>query len=129
MANFRALCTVNGHDLPEPSAYEGNTATIVDSARNVQGVVIGSVIRDDVAKVTLSWNYLTAEQWAEINQLFRQSTGGNFYNRVTFYDQSSAGWITRTMYVNDRSAGMFRRDPNNGNVLGWTDCSLALIEV
>ena len=52
---YDALVTVAGVALPEPSAYSGNTATIVDSARNLEGRVIGSVVRDDVAKVELSW--------------------------------------------------------------------------
>ena len=58
-----ALVTIAGYELPEPSTYSANTATLVDSARNVQGYVIGSVIRNDVAKVELSWKYLTVEQW------------------------------------------------------------------
>lgn len=80
---FRALVTVGSYPFPEPSAYSGNTATLVDSARNLEGVVIGSVIRDDVAKVEMSWRYLTVEQWAAINKCFKQSAGGKFYNTVT----------------------------------------------
>ena len=126
---FRALVSVGGYDLPEPSAYSGNTSTLVDSARNVQGRMVGSVIRDDIAKVELSWKYLTVEQWARIQKCFRQSSGGKFINSVTFFDQSVGTWVTKEMYINDRKAGMWRRDGRTGEVLGWTDCSLALIEV
>lgn len=126
---FRALVTVGDYEFPEPSAYSANTATLVDSARNAEGRMIGAVVRDDVAKVELSWRYLTTEQWARIQQCFKISAGGSFTNMVTFYDQSSAQWVTREMYVNDRTAGMWRRDPVNGSILGWTDCKLALIEV
>lgn len=126
---FRALVTVGGYDFPEPSAYSGNTSTLVDSARNAQGVMIGSVIRDDVGKVELSWRYLTVEQWADIQKCFRRSSGGKFINVVTFFDQSVGGWVTKQMYVSDRKAGVWRRDPKNGDILGWTDCSLALVEV
>ena len=66
MANIPALVTVNGVELPEPSSYDGTTSTIVDSGRNVQGKVVGAVVRPDVAKVSMSWNYLTARQWADI---------------------------------------------------------------
>ena len=38
---FKALVRVAGLDLPEPSTYSGNTATLVDSGRNVQGELIG----------------------------------------------------------------------------------------
>ena len=126
---FKALVRVAGLDLPEPSTYSGNTATLVDSGRNVQGELIASVVREDVAKVELTWNYLTAQQWAAINKKFSGKHGGSFVNDVTFYDQTSGDWITRRMYVSDRSAGMWRRDPTNGNILGWTDCKLSLIEV
>lgn len=126
---INALVTVAGVALPEPSTYQGNTSTLVDSARNVEGYMIGSVIRDDVAKIELTWRYLTVQQWANINRLFKRSAGGQFINSVTFFDQSAGTYITRQMYVNDRRAGLWRRDPNTGAVMGWTDCSLALIEV
>lgn len=120
-----ALVTIAGYELPEPSTYSANTATLVDSARNVQGVVIGSVIRNDVAKVELSWRYLTVEQWARVLSLFNRS----FYNNVTFFNQSTGAYTTRQMYVGDRSAGMWRRHPSTGEVMGWTDCKLSLVEV
>lgn len=124
---FRALVSVGGYDFPEPSAYSGNTSTLVDSGRNVEGRMVGSVIRDDISKVEISWKYLTVEQWANILKCFKGID--NFTNLVTFFDQSVGGWVTKEMYVNDRKAGLWRRDPNSGDVLGWTDCSLALIEV
>ena len=126
---FRALVSVNGYDFPEPSTYSANTSTLVDSGRNVQGIMVGSVIRDDISKIEISWKYLTVEQWATIQKCFRQSSGGKFINKVSFFDQSVGGWVEKDMYVNDRKSGMWRRDPKNGDVLGWTDCSLALIEV
>lgn len=126
---FRSLVTVAGYDFPEPSTYSGNTATLVDSARNIEGRVVGSVIRDDVAKISLSWRYLTVNEWANINKCFKSSAGGRFYNIVVFFDQSAGGWVSRQMYVSDRSAGMWRRDPETGEILGWTDCKLSLVEV
>ena len=122
---MKALVTIAGTALPEPSSYSGTTSTLVDSARNVKGYVVGSVVRSDVAKVELSWRYLTAEQWASILSLFKK----NFKNDVEFYDQTVAGWVTRQMYVSDRTAGMFRRNPDSGAVMGYTDCSLSLVEV
>ena len=120
-----ALVTVAGRALPEPSEYSANTATLVDSARNVSGYVIGAVIRSDVAKVELKWRYLTVEQWANVLSLFTN----NFYNTVTFFNQSTGAYTTRQMYVGDRNAGMWRRHPSTGEVLGWVDCSLSLVEV
>ncbi len=122
---MKALVTIAETALPEPSTYSGTTSTLVDSARNVKGYVVGSVVRNDVAKVDMSWKYLTAEQWASVLGLFKK----NFYNEVTFYDQTIAGWSTRTMYVSDRSSGMWRRNPETGDVMGYTDCALSLVEV
>ena len=126
---FRALVSVHGYDFPEPSAYSANTSTLVDSARNAEGRMVGSVIRDDISKIEISWKYLTVEQWARIQKCFRQSSGGKFINNVTFFDQSVGGWVTKEMYVNDRKASVFRRDPKTGDLAGWVDPSLSLIEV
>lgn len=120
-----ALVTVNGVEWPEPSEYSANTSTLVDSGRNVQGVVVGSVIRPSVSKIEVKWRYLTTKQWASIIGPF----DSQFYVSVRFYDQSSAGYVTKQMYVSDRKAGMWRRHPDSGEVMGWTDCSLSLVEV
>ena len=122
---MEALVTIGGYELPEPSTYNAITSTIVDSARNVSGYVVGSVVRHDVAKVELSWRYLTAEQWATILSLFTYG----FYNDVRFLNQATNAYDTRTMYVSDRNASMWRRDPSTGAVLGYTGCSLSLVEV
>lgn len=127
--SFKALVTIGEYELPEPSTYSANTSTLVDASRNAQGQMIGSVIRDNVAKIEISWRYLTIEQWARIQKCFMVDNGGSFSNNVTFFDQSVGGWVTKEMYVNDRSSGMWRRHPESGDVLGWTDCALSLIEV
>jgi len=122
---MEALITIGGYDLPEPSTYDAVTSTIVDSARNVAGYVVGSVIRQDVAKIELSWRYLTAEQWATILSLFTNS----FYNDVRFWNQATNAYDVRTMYVSDRNASMWRRHPETGAIMGYTGCSLSLVEV
>ena len=126
---IRALVTVGNFEFPEPSKYSGNTATIVDSARNAQGYTVGAVIRDDIGKVEMSWNYLTVKQWADILKCFSIARGGNFYNNVTFFCQDTGDWTTRQMYVSDRKAEVFRRHPETGEILGYTGASLSLVEV
>ena len=120
-----ALVSIGGFDFPEPSTYSATTSTIVDSARNVNGVVVGAVVRSDVAKIEMTWKYLTAQQWATILSLFTNS----FYNEVRFLNQATNMAETRTMYVSDRNAAMWRRDPQTGAVMGYTGCSLSLVEV
>lgn len=120
-----ALISVDGIAWPEPSTYSASTSTIVDSARNVQGRVIGSVVRHDVAKIEVSWRYLTARQWADIIGPFTQK----FYVSVRFFDQATASYTTRQMYISDRTASMWRRHPETGEVLGWVEPKLSLVEV
>lgn len=131
---LKHLIYVNGTALPEPSSYEANTATIVDSARNTAGYVVGAVIRSNVAKVSVSWRFLKPNAWANILTLFNSS----FYNTVEFYDQATGTWVTKQMYVSDRSASMFRRNPDITHqtdplqdcpVVGWKECKLSLVEV
>lgn len=120
-----ALVTVNGVALPEPSEYSALTSTIVDSARNVSGYVVGSVVRNDVAKIELKWRYLTVKQWASVLSPFTS----NFYCTVVFFNQATGSYTSRQMYVSDRDASMWRRNPDTGEVMGWVECSLSLVEV
>ena len=119
------LVSIGSFAFPEPSTYSAVTSTIVDSARNVNGKVVGAVVRNDVAKIELTWKYLTAQQWATILSLFTSS----FYNEVYFLNQATNTWETRTMYVSDRNASGWRRNPNTGEMMGYTGCSLSLVEV
>lgn len=113
-----------GVELPDPSSYSSTTSTMVDGGTSVSGKTLGSVVRNNVAEVSLSWNYLEAPNWAKINQLFKE----NHFRQVRFFDQAANEWDVREMSVSDRSGGMWRRD-GDGNVLGWTGCSLQLTEV
>lgn len=122
------LVTVAGTALPDPSKYSGNTATVVDSARNADGYMVGGVIRDDVGKVSMTWNYITAQAWADILALFSPARGGSFTNSVTFYCQDTNSWETREMYVSDRKAEVFKRNPD-GTINGFMGATLSLIEV
>ena len=122
---MEALISVGGYDFPEPSTYNATTSTIVDSARNVEGKMIGAVVRNNVARIDLTWRYLTVEQWAAIIGPFNSG----FIADVRFLDQSTGNYDVRTMYCSDRTAGMWRRNPETGAVMGWTDCRIALVEV
>lgn len=122
------LVTIAGHAIPDPSTYEGNTVTVVDNARNAEGVMVGSVIRDDMAKVSMTWRFLTVRQWSDICKLFKTSAGGAFVNPVTFFDQTEGDYQTRNMYCSDRKAGAYQKDAS-GYIRGWTNCSVNLIEV
>lgn len=124
-----SLVTVAGIELPMPSSYVGLTADIVDNGRNAEGYVVGAVIREDVAKVEMSWRFLTIKQWSDVMKLFNSKYGGAFMQEVTFFNQTTAQFETRTMYPGDRtSSGAFKVDVETGMPLGWQDCKLNLIE-
>ena len=122
---IEALVAVGGYEFPEPSTYSATTSTIVDSARNVQGKMVGAVVRNNIAKIELTWRYLTVEQWAAITSIFNYG----FIADVRFLDQTTGNYDVRSMYCSDRTAGMWRRHPETGAVMGWTECRIALIEV
>ena len=113
---------------PCPSKYSGVTSTIVDNGRNVNGVVVGAVVREDVGSIDVSYSYITAKDWSDLLKQFSSKYGGRFYQRVTFFDQVSNSWTTRTMYVSDRNGGdMFHLD-KNGRPIAWLNATLSLIE-
>lgn len=122
------MVSIGSFAFPDPSTYSATTSTVVDSGRNVKGYVIGAVIRDDIAKIECSWNYISAQDWANILAQFSPARGGSFYNDVTFFLQDTNSWVTREMYVSDRQAQVFLRD-KAGNIRGYTGATLALIQV
>ena len=128
-SNLKVLQVVNGYvTLPEPAAYDSNTATLVDGGRNAAGITIGAVIREDVAKVSMNWKYLSIYEWADILTLFSSKRGGKFYATVNFFLQDTADWTERTMYVSDRQAKMFIRD-TYGRLQGYENPSFSIVEV
>lgn len=125
---MRPLVKIGSFNVPEPSTYSSTTATVVDSARNAEGVQIGSVIRGSVAKIDCTWKFISASDWASILAQFDMSRGGSFYNSVTFFNQDTNDWETRTMYVSDRTSSIFLRNAQGG-IRGYVGARLALIQV
>lgn len=116
------------YELPQPSTYVGTTSTLVDSGRNSKGYVISSVIRVDVAKIELSWKYLTADKWAEVISHFK-GTDEDFFLYIKFFNQGTNEYEIRQMYSNDMKTGGSPLYVKDGNIQGWKDCKLNLIEV
>ena len=122
------LVYVNGIALPQSTTYGWNQAVLVDSARNVQGVMIGAVIREDVAKIELTWNYLLREH-------IRLIGGISFINDVRFYYPPAGDFVTRRLYKSDFNGGTpLLSDANgsldeNGLPRGHDGVRIALIEI
>ena len=99
-------------------------ATLVDSARNVNGTVVGQKIGRDQYKLnTLVWPWLSAEQWSSILKLF-----DNFYVTVRFPDPVNNAWKTMKMYPGDRSAEPYWID-DEGLPTYYTNCKVNIIDV
>lgn len=125
---MRALVSIGSYNMPAPSTYQSTTATVVDSARNVQGYVVGAVIRENIAKAAMTWKFISAQDWADLLAQFDGTRGGSFYRDVTLFIQDTNQWVTRTMYISDRSASIFLRNPD-GSIKGYTDAQFSLVEV
>ena len=132
-----------GGDTPNvrsPYDYDASSSTLVDSARNSEGVVVGQVIKEDVAKIEMKWNYLTVAEYSALAQLFDSAYGGNFFVYVSYFDVvlgdfESDNTITPTLsthrifYPNDRKAVVAHITLDaNGKPIGYKDVSLHLID-
>lgn len=111
-----------------PSTYNVTTSTIVDSGRNVDGKVIGAVVREDVVALEVTFNYITVDDWSTILKLFDSSQGGSFYQKVKFYHPTLNTWETRTMYVGDRTSNGLHMLDKNGYPQAWLGAKLSLVE-
>lgn len=122
MASF---IKINGRDYPCPRrGLEMMVATIVDSARNANAVVVGQVVGREQQKLNnLEWAYLTAEQWSAILKEF-----SNFYVTVSYPDMVNNTWTTRKMYPGDRTAEPFHLDPVTQLPLDYIKCKVNLID-
>ncbi|MFQ9515340.1 MAG: hypothetical protein ACLRZ9_05890 [Eubacterium sp.] len=128
MAKAKSLYYFDNYTPPCGSEYVGVTSTIVDSGRSVQGYVVGGVVREDVAAIDVTYNYISVQDWAKILQQFDSKYGGSFYRRVTFFNQVSNSWKTRTFYVGDRTTSGLHILDANGRPQGWIGAKLSLVE-
>ena len=113
---------------PCPSTYNGTTATVVDSGRNVKGVTVGGVVREGVAAVDVTFNYITTKEWSKILSQFNSKLGGSFYRKTTFFNQETNQLETRTFYVGDRTTNGLHLLDKNGKPQGWLGAKLSLVE-
>lgn len=123
---MQGLIRVNGVEIPYPArGLDIMVATIVDSARNANGAVVGQKIGRDQYKLnSLQWLWLTAEQWATILSLF-----SGFYVTVEFPDPVTNSWRTLRMYPGDRSGEPYWLDDETGLPTHYRNCKVNLIDV
>lgn len=114
-------------DTPVPYPKRGlsiSVATLVDSARNADGVVVGQVIGRNQYKLdALEWPWLTAFQWSQILKAF-----DSFYVNVKFPDPVSGQWKTLKMYPGDRSGEPYWVG-EEGFPTHYRNCKVNIIDV
>lgn len=125
MSRYNGAILLAGRPLPNPNYknYKVTIATLVNDARNVDGVLIGQRIGRDQVKLEIDWDHLTQEEWSAILNIFDK----NFVNDVTYFDPVIGRTRTRRMYVGDRSGTPFNPDQLY-NPRHWISCKANLID-
>lgn len=119
-----AIMYINDKPFPYPKrGLKMIVSTMVDSARNANGEVVGQKIgRDNYKLDSLTWPYLDAKTWSDILKEF-----DNFRVIARIPDMVHNRWITLQMYPGDRSAQPFWVD-ENGMPTHYIDCSVNIID-
>lgn len=119
-----AFIEINGYKLP-PCKRGVNivVSTLVDSARNSNGEVVGQKIGRDQYKIDgLEWSWLTAEEWGKILSAIK-----DFYFDVTFSDPVTNKRKTIKMYCGDRTGEPYWVD-GSGTPTHYRNCKVNLID-
>ena len=112
-----------------PGGYTGTVSTFVDSGRNLEGYVIGSVVRDDVGKCEFQYSGLSFKTIHEILRLFSRRQGGSYFNRIEYYAIEMGDWVTKEMYVSgDRISDILRLEGKTGKPDLCQNFRIAFIE-
>lgn len=120
-----AFLKINGYELPYPKrGVKPTVSTVVNSARNANGTVVGQRINRDLYKIdSLQFPWLTAKEWNKILSILN-----NFFVMVTFQDPVTGTEKTIKMYCGDRSAEPYWVD-KNGKPTHYRNCKFNLIDV
>lgn len=123
---MKPFIKVNGVPFPMPGRHPTlMVATLVNSARNTAGTVVGQKIGRDQYKIdNLFWPHLKAEEWSRILKAF-----SNFYVDVQFPDMVNNDWIMLRMYPGDRTAEPWLIDDNTGLPTDYINCKVNIIDV
>lgn len=110
-----------------PDTTKQITTTVVNAGRNVDAEVIGEQIGRTQSKIdAYKIPFLYAHEWSKILKIFKDQ----IVRTVRYFDQEANEFITRDMYVSDRSATVFAyKQDGSGRVEIWKDCELHLIDM
>ena len=113
--------------MAAPDTTKQITTTVVNAGRNAEAEVIGEQIGRTQSKIdAYKIPYLYSHEWSKILRIFKDQ----IVRTVRYFDQEENGFITRDMYVNDRTATVFAyKQDGSGKVEIWKDCELHLIDM
>ena len=112
--------------LPNPDhdgGLKGLIATLVDSARNTEGKLTAQKLGRDQDKSSLSWNFLTKQEWETLVEFWND----NFIFNFCYYSPVKRAFITRKFYVSDREYEYFDID-SSGRPTAYVNCTANLID-
>lgn len=116
-----ALLSINGVDVVTPSKF---SVTVSDFDGETTRNAKGELVRDRIGvkrKLDCEWPPLTQSQMSTL-----LSAVTNVFFTVTYLDPQD-GESTRTMYVGDRSAPMYRYGSGGSDIL-WENVKMNFIE-
>lgn len=108
---------------PDTDSAEGLISTLVNSARNAQGVVTAQKIGRDNNKTSMSWSYLEKDEWERMVRFWDK----NFFFNFTYYSDVKGTKITRKFYVGDRTRKPYAVD-SRGFPTAYKDCSANVVD-
>lgn len=108
---------------PDTDSATNTIQTLVNSARNVEGIVTAQKIGRDQEKTEMKWNYLEKEEWEKLVRFW----DSNFFFLFTYYSRVYGTKIRRIFYIGDRSdrPAYINEDGTPG---AYLDCSANVID-
>lgn len=127
-ANMFTMSSLSGGtiiQLPNPDTESGKNliATLVNSGRNANAVVVAQKIGRDQEKTELSWNYLEKDEWEKLLRFWDK----NFFFTFTYYSRVEGRKISRKFYIGDRSDRPKDID-SNGIPTAYLDCVANVVD-
>lgn len=121
-----AVLRVNSTDLPEPQSVSVSIQDVdYESGRDQSGVMFRDRKRggaNAVRKIECKWGVLSNTQVSTILQAVKDASMS-----LTYPDPYTGANRTATVYVGDRKAPLYWKDPNT-NAWVWTDVAFNFIE-
>lgn len=127
-ATMFSMKALGGHSViwlpnPEKDSAENLIATLVNSARNANAIVTAQKIGRDQEKTSMSWSFLTKDEWEELLRFWDK----NFTFNFTYYSRITGDRITRVFYISDRKDRPYDID-SRGFPTAYVDCSANVVD-